>query len=94
MADVAVTETEPGVYAVVVADGGRSTTHTVRVPSDLPGSLGCGHVPVIDLVRCSFDFLLEREPASSILGRFSLEQIGHYFPDYPEIISRRLTDAT
>jgi hypothetical protein len=91
MADVTVTEKEPDVYTVVVDDGGRTTTHTVLVPAELAASLGCGHVPGIDLVRRSFAFLLERESADSILRDFSLEQIGDYFPDYPETIRRRLT---
>lgn len=28
-------------------------------------------------------FLLDREPATSILPRFSLDVIGRYFPEYP-----------
>jgi hypothetical protein len=33
---------------------------------------------------------LEREPATSILRSFSLEQIGDYFSDYRETIRERL----
>lgn len=83
-------EQAPGAYTVVVTDGSTSTTHGVRVPTGLPQTLGCAQVPVADLVRCSFTFLLEREPPTSILRQFSLEQIGEYFPDYPEEIRRRL----
>jgi hypothetical protein len=42
------------------------------------------------VVRESFEFLLEREPASSILARFSLTDISRYFPEYPEELARRL----
>jgi len=35
-------------------------------------------------------FLLEREPPTSILRTFSLEQIGDYFPDYRATIRRTL----
>ena len=42
------------------------------------------------LVRTSFEFLLEREPASSILRTFSLDIISQYFPDYPAQIRTRL----
>ena len=38
----------------------------------------------------SFAFLLEREPASSILGQFELTVIGRYFPEYEQEIRRRL----
>ena len=37
----------------------------------------------------SFEFLLEREPATSILRRFSLHVIGDYFPDYGAEMRRR-----
>ena len=42
------------------------------------------------LVRESFAFLLEREPASSILARFDLPVIARYFPEYDGDIRRRL----
>lgn len=35
-----------------------------------------------ELVRRSFEFLLEREPRSSILQTFELPLIGRYFPEY------------
>ena len=79
-----------GTYTVTTGKAGRTTTHTVRVPARLPEVLGCAHVPVDELVRCSFTFLLEREPATSILPTFSLERIGDYFPDFPDTIRRLL----
>jgi hypothetical protein len=45
------------------------------------------------LVRASFEFVLEREPATSILHEFSLDLISRYFPGYPaEIRARRRGD--
>jgi hypothetical protein len=73
---------------VEVASGDRTVSeHTVAVTaSDLerfaPGS------PVEDLVKRSFEFLLEREPAESILRRFALPDIERYFPDFPRAIGR------
>ena len=43
-----------------------------------------GEAAVEDLVRRSFEFLLEREPPSSILPRFDLSVIERYFPDYDQ----------
>jgi hypothetical protein len=43
---------------------------------------------VEDLVARSFDFLLEREPPSSILRTFALPDIERYFPDYAHRIRR------
>ena len=62
----------------------------MSVSAGFPGSLGCGHVASEELVRSSFEFLLEREPASSILRKFSLDIISRYFPDYPAEIRARL----
>ena len=42
------------------------------------------------VVRESFEFLLEREPASSIMSEFSLEVIPNYFPEYKEELPKRL----
>ena len=41
-------------------------------------------------MRESFLFLLEREPASSILSEFSLDVIPNYFPEYIEELPGRL----
>jgi hypothetical protein len=39
-------------------------------------------------VQSSFEFLLEREPPSSILKTFELSVIERYFPEYGRIFSR------
>ena len=66
------------------------TSHQVSVPAGYPASLGCGHVDPGELVRASFEFLLEREPATSILRKFSLDVISQYFPGYPAEVRARL----
>jgi hypothetical protein len=40
--------------------------------------------------RQSVEFLLEREPASSILSEFSLDDISRYFPEYEQELARQL----
>jgi hypothetical protein len=52
------------------------------VPPDLPEALGWAPGREPALVVQSFEFLLDREPATSILRRFSLDVIGDYFPEY------------
>jgi hypothetical protein len=76
-------------FDVEIDDGGRRTTHHVSVPEQLVEQFRVHDVE--RLVRISFDFLLEREPASSILRRFSLSDISRYFPEYGEELSRRLS---
>jgi hypothetical protein len=63
------------------------------VPAGFPSSLGCSYIAPEELVRTSFEFLLEREPASSILRKFSLDVISRYFPDYPAEIHARLSGS-
>ena len=43
-----------------------------------------------ELVRKSFEFLLERESKHHILRQFDLPAIGRYFPDYPTAIRSKL----
>jgi hypothetical protein len=78
---------------VQVRDGVHETTHQVTVPERLVESLELRDEDLERMVRESFRFLLEREPASSILARFSLDEISRYFPDYDEAIARRLSPA-
>jgi hypothetical protein len=77
------------VYRVVVEQGKSRTTHDVTVtPEDIahyaPGATA------ERLVEASFEFLLEREPASSILSKFALPVIERYFPEYPRVIRGKI----
>ncbi len=80
----------PGTFRVTVAEGASRTTHTVSVEAEYARSLA-GDTDPAELVRRSFEFLLEREPKESILGTFALPVIGRYFPEYEREIRRRLT---
>jgi hypothetical protein len=87
MAQIIVTRQADGTFRVQTPAG---TSHDVSVPTGFPVSLGCDHVAREELVRASFEFLLEREPATSILSTFSLDVISQYFPSYPAEIRARL----
>jgi hypothetical protein len=87
MTQIAVTRQADGTFHVQTPAG---TSHEVSVPAGFAASLGCGHVAPGELVRASFEFLLEREPATSILRKFSLDVISQYFPGYPAEIRARL----
>lgn len=77
-------------YRVTVVTGGTRTAHTVEVdPADHQRLTGGAVSPEI-LVRRSFEFLLEREPAESILPAFTLAVIRRYFPEYEHEIGRRV----
>jgi hypothetical protein len=45
-----------------------------------------GKIAKEELIKKSFEFLLEREPKESILSRFNLRVISKYFPEFEEEI--------
>lgn len=91
MSDVSITRMGPGQFGVQVREGDKETSHRVSVPESLVDDLGLPDLDEERLVRESFLFLLEREPATAILSEFSLDQVSRYFPEYQEELRARLT---
>jgi hypothetical protein len=85
---VSVRESGDGWLAEVTVRDPATTTHRVRVSKAERERYGGGG-EVTDLVRRSFDFLLAREPNTSILREFDLSTIERYFPEYAREIARR-----
>ena len=88
MADIKVTSAGAREFEVVVGEG--DSTHRVTVPEDLVAELSLPEDDLEGIVRESFEFLLEREPASSIMPEFSLDVIPNYFPEFTEELPKRL----
>lgn len=82
-------EESGGAFVVTLRSPAGTTHHAVVVPPGYPERVGWDGVPLSELVRASFEFLLEREPGTSILPRFSLGEIERHFPEYPLEIRRR-----
>lgn len=80
----------PGQYGVQVREGDVETSHRVTVPASLVDDLRVADGDEESLVRESFAFLLEREPATSILAEFALPTISDYFPEYLDEVRLRL----
>ena len=76
-------------FKVTVEDR-TTTTHTVTVEPSYHEKIAGSGLPAEDLVKKSFDFLLERESNASILRSFDLPVIGRYFPEYESTIKKRL----
>ncbi len=70
-----------GEFSVRVRVGKGESNHRVSVAAETLQSIGNG-VDAAELVRASFEFLLEREPKEAIMSRFDLTVIGRYFPEY------------
>jgi len=77
-------------FRVRVIESGSETTHEVTVSPNDYAKLTAGKIEPKELVRKSFEFLLEREPKESILSRFDLSVISRYFPEYEREMKRRL----
>jgi hypothetical protein len=82
------------VCQVVVDDAGERTLHQVTVTREDLERWGQGsrQADVEDLVSRSFDFLIEREPPTSILASFELSVIQRYFPEYDAAFRRSRHD--
>jgi hypothetical protein len=87
VADIEVSTAEDGSFRVVV-DG--TSAHDVHVADDYVSRLDVTDVDRVELVRESFEFLLEREPKESIMRSFELSVIERYFPEYTGEIVKRL----
>jgi len=74
----------------VTVEAQTSTQHRVTVSPEYRDQLTAGKITAEELVRRSFEFLLEREPNTSILRSFDLPVIGHYFPGYEKTIRQCL----
>jgi hypothetical protein len=84
---VAARRSGDGWIAEVSVSAPTTTKHVVRISRAESERYGGGDVT--DLIRRSFEFLLEREPNTSILREFDLSMIEGYFPEYGEIFARR-----
>ena len=71
-----------------------TTSHMVTVSPEYWYKLTEGKVTAEKLVEKSFEFLLEREPNTSILGAFDLPKIQRYFPEYEQTIRTLLSDTS
>ena len=79
------------VFVVTVADG-MTTTHTVTVTDQSLTDLTDNNVTKTQLLEFSFNFLLDREPNTSILSSFDINVISRYFSNYRDEV-RRWCDA-
>ena len=90
-AEILVKSTDETRFEVVVREEGSETRHAVTVEPDYARKLAGTGTSAEELVHQSFQFLLEHESKESILRRFNLREISHYFPGYEAEIRRRLS---
>ena len=81
---------DAGQFQVTVHDGGGRTTHVVTLRPESHRQLAPA-ATAEELIEASFHFLLDRESKESILRRFDLTVISHYFPDFDELVGDYLS---
>jgi len=84
MATIQITPINPTTFDVRINDR-TPTQHTVTVQAGDIEKLAAG-TSIETLIEKSFEFLLEREPNTSILRSFDLSVIRNYFPEYDRVI--------
>ena len=65
-----------------------TTTHTVTVTDQSLTDLTDDNATKTQLLEFSFNFLLDREPNTSILSSFDINAISSYFSDYGDEVRR------
>src|SRR4051794_561791 len=80
----------PGTFRVTCEVAGTTTSHVVTVPERVLDDIALPRLDPLQLVEESFAFLLEREPATSIMRTFALSDITRFFPEYVAEMRRRL----
>ena len=75
------------VFTVTVAET-STTTHTVTITDQSLNDLTDNNVTKTQLLKFSFNFLLDREPNTSFLSSFDINVISKYFYDYKDEVRR------
>ena len=88
---ISIEKRNDNVFEVIVA-GSVTTTHTVTVTDQSLTDLTYNNTTKTQLLEFSFNFLLDREPNTSILSSFDINVISKYFSDYKDEV-RRWCDA-
>jgi hypothetical protein len=76
-------------FRVRVIEHQTETSHLVTAKKADCERIAEGKIEPAELVKRSFEFLLENEPKESILARFDLSVIPRYFPAFEREMKRR-----
>jgi len=75
-------------FLVKIHEENSTSEHIVTLPDSYYRALTNKRISKEELIKKSFEFLLEREPKESILSHFELKIIGRYFPEYEKVIKQ------
>lgn len=77
-------------FMVRVKEEDTAKDYSVTMDDEYYQKLTGGKITKEELIKKSFEFLLEREPKESILSRFNIKIISNYFPEYEKEIKSRI----
>jgi hypothetical protein len=80
-------------FVVLVREKETQSHHLVTLDDAYYHLLTQGKITKEDLIRKSFQFLLEREEKESILSTFNLRIIKRYFPEYEDEVSSSMAEG-
>ena len=79
--ELLITELSKDKFEITVK-ANQLTKHVVSVTDQMLLNLTNNKISKEELLNFSFNFLLEREPNTSILSKFDIIVISKYFPEY------------
>ena len=85
MRNISVQIVSPDNFKVIVSQN-STTEHYVTASKDFLSQFSKYNLSPEDIVKYSFEFLLDREPNTSILKKFDITLISNYFPDFTKTI--------
>ena len=77
-------------FEVAVREGKGETRHHVTMSEVKAQQLTAGKHTPERCIEAVFRFLLDREPKESILARFDISAVSHYFPEFEQEMPRYL----
>ncbi len=83
---IKVKEENEGKFLVIIGEKNTETEYNVEVDDEYYQKLTEGRITKQELIKKSFQFLLERESKESIFSSFNLRIIKSYFPEYEQVI--------
>jgi hypothetical protein len=83
-----IAENQIFIYQVTVKDDGSETQHKVSINrTDLIRITG-GHQNADDIIKKSFDYMLQKVKKEKIPKQLDFTAIGRYFPEFEEEITK------
>ena len=84
---IKVDKQDENTFKVTVEEKNSESTHTVTLDDQYHKKLSGNIIPKEELIKKSFEFLVEREPKESIMSSFNLKVINKFFPEFEGYIS-------